>query len=165
MKDLTIFDPPFKTLVGFLTGNEDNTLQNILSEVSRKSGISEELIKSKSKKRELVEARHIYCKRAMARTTKTVNVIGELINLSHSMVSVAADNVDKIPSLRAKYKSYFGMGSPSKPVEMIKNNDVIRSFDSITSASEAMKISRGNIRYCITGKRSHAGGFKWKYAE
>lgn len=50
-----------------------------------------------------------------------------------------------------------------KPIVQLKNNIQIKIWDSATSASKELKISRGNIVSTLKGKRPRAGTFEWKY--
>lgn len=49
-----------------------------------------------------------------------------------------------------------------KVVQLSKDGEVIRVFDSIKEAEEILKIS--NISGCCRGKYKTAGGYKWEYA-
>jgi len=42
------------------------------------------------------------------------------------------------------------------------NNNIIKNFDSIKTASEIMNINRCCISDCINGRQKTAGGYKWK---
>jgi len=42
------------------------------------------------------------------------------------------------------------------------NNDFIREWESITEASQELKIAICNISSCVSNKRKTAGSFKWK---
>ena len=50
-----------------------------------------------------------------------------------------------------------------KPIVQLKNNIQIKIWDSATSASKELRISRGNIVSVLKGKRKRAGNFEWKY--
>ena len=103
-------EPRFRTLIGFLTGREkDETLDEILTSVSKKTKVSEDDIKSKSRKREVVEARHIFCYLAKASyKIFTLNDIGQTVSRDHSTVSSSIQNVQNIPSLNKKYHELYG---------------------------------------------------------
>lgn len=54
-----------------------------------------------------------------------------------------------------------------KAINMIdlKTNKIIKTFISISEASQKMKISSGNIAAVCQGIRTKAGGYIWKYAD
>jgi hypothetical protein len=165
MKDLTQFEPKYRTLVGYLKRDNPHTLNNILTDVSARMNVSTDAIKGKSRKREIVEARHIYCNRAYVLTKNTEEEIGSFININHSTVSSGANNVETIPSLRAKYKEYFGVDSEYKPLEMLKDGEQIRTFKSINEASQVLEICHSSIRSSIRGIINSVKGFTFRYAE
>lgn len=114
MKDLTIFEPPFKTLVGFIRGyekrsttrDEDRILFYTLQNVAEKTNISDALIISQCRKREISEARSIFCKAARMQKV-SLRKIGAYVGIKHSTVIHGCHNVDEIPSLRKKYNELF----------------------------------------------------------
>jgi len=111
MKDLTCFEPKFKTLGGYLRGYErPQTLEDVLKDISEKTHISVELIKSKSRVREIAEARMFYFVRAkMLLPMYSLKKIGGLVNRTHCTVMWGIDQVNEIPSLRKKYIELFGI--------------------------------------------------------
>lgn len=46
-----------------------------------------------------------------------------------------------------------------------KTNKVIKTYDSVTQASEENGFHQGNISSCLTGKRLSSRGYKWEYAD
>lgn len=44
-----------------------------------------------------------------------------------------------------------------------ETNEIIKQFKTATEASKELKISRGSIGDCLSGRRKSAGGFKWIY--
>ena len=111
MKDLTQFDPSFKTLIGFLTGKESSKDEKIimsllLSEVSAKTGIPESDIMRRTRKREITEARHIFFKAARVQGITFEN-IGCFAGVGYATVMHGCNNVDEIPSLRKKYNDIY----------------------------------------------------------
>ena len=44
----------------------------------------------------------------------------------------------------------------------IKNNRIIKTYDSISQASNETKINATSIGYCLKGKYNKAGGYIWK---
>ena len=49
--------------------------------------------------------------------------------------------------------------------QMDLNGNIIKKWDKIKDAEIALKISSKNICKVLAGKRTHTGGFKWKYVE
>jgi len=176
MKDLTIFEPKYRTLVGYLTGVETETPEDILFEVSKFTKISIVAMKGKTLKREVVEARHIYCRAAKdCKTFYTLEHIGTLIGFDHSSVLYALKQVNSIPTLKKRYEEFkngiihvaLNKEDPrkKKPVRMIKDKKEVQRFNSIREAAILTGISRSKIGECASGLHYTAGGYVWKYAE
>jgi hypothetical protein len=162
MKDLTQFEPKYRTLVGYLTGDEDNTLRNILSEVSRKSHIPEELIKADTRKIESFKGKYFYYRRVFeTQHAYTFAQIGAVVSRDHSSVTTGL----KTGNIRykAEYDKLF-YPSQSKPVERLKNGKVIKRYESIKSASILTGFIIGNINRSIQ-KGWKVKGFTFRYAE
>jgi hypothetical protein len=53
--------------------------------------------------------------------------------------------------------------SHSRKVQQIKDNKVIKTFDTVTQASEYMNLSRSAISKACLGINKSAGGYQWKY--
>lgn len=51
----------------------------------------------------------------------------------------------------------------AKKVSMIKDNKIIKTFNSVTEASTLTGVCLSNIALCASKKRGSAGGFKWEY--
>lgn len=64
-------------------------------------------------------------------------------------------------------KGYIGKNSKlsKKVVQLDKNDNIIKIWDSISDVERELKISNGNICSCIKGKYHTSGGYKWKYYE
>lgn len=45
------------------------------------------------------------------------------------------------------------------------SGELIKVFGCIKDAERETKISQGNISYCVSGKRKHAGGYVWRYED
>jgi chromosomal replication initiator protein len=82
-------------------------LEKILSDVSNKSGIPEELMKSKTRDREVTEARQIYFKRARDITKLSSTAIGRLVGRDHSTVLYGIKLVNDVKGIRERYYEYF----------------------------------------------------------
>ena len=87
-------------------------------------------------------------------------------NISKSSISEACkENQKSAGGFQWKYKSSNKQIKKIKPkiAQYTLNNELLAVFNSATQASEKTGIHRGNICSCCKGKRSTAGGFKWRY--
>lgn len=59
------------------------------------------------------------------------------------------------------------VGFTTKKINQIckKTNKVIKTYNSVTQASEENGFHQGNISSCLTGKRLSSRGYKWEYAD
>lgn len=62
-------------------------------------------------------------------------------------------------------RAYKAAVSKRKRILQIKNETVIRIWNSISEIERNTGISAGNISECCNGKRSTAGGYSWKFKE
>lgn len=65
------------------------------------------------------------------------------------------DNINKCP---------INTSHPRK-VQQLKDDKIIKTFDTITLASEYMNLSRSAISKACLGINKSAGGFQWKYSD
>lgn len=56
-------------------------------------------------------------------------------------------------------------GRARRIVQLDDEGNIIREWDYITQASNALNITRTGINACCVGKRQHAGGYRWRYEE
>ena len=49
-------------------------------------------------------------------------------------------------------------------IDLLDENKIIGTFNSIKEASEKTKINNTSIIHCCSGKYKKAGNYKWKYA-
>lgn len=66
------------------------------------------------------------------------------------------------------WKNKFDIENPSsKSIYQIeiKNNKIIKKYNSISMASKENKIPCSNIVKCAKNQRKHAGGFIWRYVD
>lgn len=80
----------------------------ILNDVCQKLNISIEDIKSPNRKRELVEARQIYCRKAKESTKASLAVIGAEIKRDHATVMYAIKQAENVVEIKAIYEKYYG---------------------------------------------------------
>lgn len=79
------------------------------------------------------------------------------------------NKIDNLEWCNSKYNANYGTRNQrvaekiKKPIYQIKDNHIIKKWDSSQSASEVLHISRGNIVSCCRGKRKTAGGYIWRY--
>jgi hypothetical protein len=63
-----------------------NTLETILEDVAEKTKTTVEDLKRKTRKREIVDARYVYFKRAKELTSKSLSAIGSIVGKDHASV-------------------------------------------------------------------------------
>jgi hypothetical protein len=89
------------------TENDFKLLEAILKEVSDVTGICICDLKSRSRKREIAEARQFYFKRARVQTTAGIVLIGSLVGRDHATVIFGVRVVDGVREVRSKYEKLF----------------------------------------------------------
>lgn len=62
-------------------------------------------------------------------------------------------------------KSDSERGNRGKPVQQVKNGQVIASYHSIKAAGEATGAWPGSIARCAKGKIKSAMGYQWRYCD
>jgi len=87
--------------------NDFKLLEAILKEVSDVTGISICDLNSRSRIREIAEARQFYFKRARVLTTAGSGMIGSLVGRDHATVLYGIKVVDNVREVRIKYKKLF----------------------------------------------------------
>lgn len=66
--------------------------------------------------------------------------------------------------VKRNMNQYFvGNHNSEKAVAMIKNNQIIKTFNSATTASNETGIYRTNISRSCRNPKSKAGGYNWCY--
>jgi hypothetical protein len=69
-----------------------------------------------------------------------------------------------------KYNAHYGTAlkrmamTSSKPVEQMKDGEVVKRWESIKAAGEDTGFDRGNISKCCTGKSRTYKGYEWRFA-
>lgn len=110
----------------------------------------------------LSEVNHIDC-------NKNNNSVGNLEWVSRSENLLHAFKNGRKPFTEKQYVSSCNnlkkaTLSIAVPIAMLDKNDkVLRTFSSITEATQLTNISGCHICNCCKGRRKTAGGFKWKY--
>lgn len=51
----------------------------------------------------------------------------------------------------------------ARKILMIKDNKIIKEFNSQREAVIETGLSQANISSCLNGKRKYCGGYEWKY--
>jgi chromosomal replication initiation ATPase DnaA len=73
--------------------------------VSHFTGISHTAMLGRTRKREFVEARFLFCALAKELTTSSLRKIGNKVNISHSNVIHAIKSVNEIRELKYRYSA------------------------------------------------------------
>jgi hypothetical protein len=84
-----------------------DSLDSIFKQVCHKANLSIDVVKSKTRKRSIVEARQIYFKRAREITKKSLWEIGAYLNKDHSTVLHGIKTINSVPELKNRYDKYF----------------------------------------------------------
>lgn len=70
----------------------------------------------------------------------------------------------QISSFPGYYVTSAGNKHPtSKPVQQIKNSQILAEFNSEREAQNKTGISQGCISMCCAGKYKTAGGYQWRH--
>lgn len=78
-------------------------------------------------------------------------------------------NVKNLEWCNRTYNNHYGnriekaISKTSKKVLMIVNEEIVKTFSSLSEASKTTGITASNISMCCNGKRFHAGGYTWRY--
>jgi len=91
---------------------QEINLITILARVSELSGIPVEVLKLNTRKRDVVEARHIFFKRACEGTRETLETIGKYVGRDHASVLHGVSQVNNIKYLSDRYDVYFNGKTP-----------------------------------------------------
>jgi hypothetical protein len=95
--------------------------QQILFDVCKRTGFTLEELKGKCRKRELVDARFIYFRRAKEKTKASLSSIGKEVNKDHATVLHGINEASTCPELVKQYERYYGKtNSKAKAVEPAK---------------------------------------------
>ena len=84
-----------------------NFLMEILRDVSKKTGVSMELLQSKSRDREITDARFIYFRRAKERTKYSLKRIGMEVNRDHATVLHGIKEANETDQVIELYKKCY----------------------------------------------------------
>lgn len=86
-------------------------LPHILHRVSKMTGISIEELKSKSRKREVVDARFVYFRRAKEKTKHSLAEIGKIVHRDHTTVQHGIKEANQTREVMRLYKKCFADGT------------------------------------------------------
>lgn len=91
---------------------------------------------------------------------------GEREKVSEGLKSYYEDNPQRKEEISKERKAFFEAHpekKSTKKVAQVKNDEIIRIWDSLTEAAEQCKIELKNISAVCRGKRKTAGGYVWRY--
>lgn len=112
------------------------TINSILKEVAEVTEIPIEVLKMKTRKREIVEARQFYFKRAKMFTKRSLASIGALVGKDHATVLHGIKTVNNIIEVKEKYEELF-----EGKKRVLKNKIVIPS--EISVETKGLLIGKG----------------------
>jgi hypothetical protein len=120
--------PPKNKELKIEIGYDDSyfTPQYFLREVSAKTMISISVLQSKSRMREVVEARQIYFYRARKHTECSLSQIGKLVKRDHATVLHGVKVVDTAPEVKRKYERLFTGKKEEKRIVHKVNTEITR---------------------------------------
>ena len=105
----------------------EHKLNNIITEVTDRYEISRAVFVSRNRKREVVEARMMYFKRARDMTTASLRKIGSMVDTGdHSNVIYGVKQVNNVPILKRKYNELFNGLEPLKKYIPIKRDKAVK---------------------------------------
>ena len=112
---VTQFKADMKSVIGYDIDVWYNVVEHnivgdlfvILSNVSQCCMVTLEQLRSKTRKREIVEARQIYCKLAKKRTKYTLEQIGSAINKDHATVLHSVRTCNNLIETNINFKNKF----------------------------------------------------------
>jgi hypothetical protein len=84
------------------------TLEDILKEVAIKRNIQVRDLKGPSKRRELVDTRYIFFRRAKKCTEATLGMIGQTVDRDHSTVLHGLREMEQVRELQILYRTHYG---------------------------------------------------------
>lgn len=94
-----------------ITGDKSSyltELSTILKDVAVRTNIPIELLKSRSRKREVCDARYVYFMRAKRITKNSLERIGQTVDRNHSTVLHGLREMEKVRELQILYRTHYG---------------------------------------------------------
>ena len=120
-------------------------LEKIMNDVIQKTMVSKEEFISKVRKRDLVEARQMYFKRARDMTKASLEQIGSMVTTGdHANVMHGIKQVNTIPSLKRKYDEIFNGLKP-----------IVNNGDSIVEKTSRPELTPTKVHLSLTGKPTY----------
>ncbi len=101
--------------------------------------------------------------------TKTISEWAELLGITHQALS------DRLNSKSWTIEDALTVKKKSRPAKQPSfrkavyqkntNNEILKKWDSISSAAKALNIHNGNISRALNNSKYTAGGYMWQYAD
>ena len=88
-----------------------NTLDGILARVSERTGIPITDLKNRNRKREIVDARFVYYRRAKEKTKHSLAEIGKIVHRDHTTVLHGIKEANQTREVMRLYKKCFADGT------------------------------------------------------
>ncbi len=74
------------------------------------------------------------------------------------------DNIHPLSWAENRYKQRWELKrTRARKVFMLKGDNVVKEFNSVTEAVRKTGLHQGNISSCLSGKRKTTGGYKFSY--
>jgi len=102
--------PIYEHIIPGAVNKYQNTLAAILNVVSKKTEISIEKLKAKTRNREIVDARFVYYKRAKEHTKESLARIGMFVAKDHATVLHGIKEAENTQQVKDLYNKCFGNG-------------------------------------------------------
>ncbi|NLH53540.1 MAG: hypothetical protein GX459_11940 [Bacteroidales bacterium] len=115
----------------------------VLNDVCQKLHISADALKSKTRKREIVEARHIYFRRACEITRASLSKIGAVVFRDHCTVIYGRKQAHEVPDLIKKYESIYGKAKVQNKTLAAQNEEADNSGQGERSILPHDKVEEG----------------------
>lgn len=116
---------------------KDYNLDRFIEVISTKTGVSEKNIKSKSREKEFVFARHVFCYLAKKYTGHTLKAIGQYINRDHTSIIHAIQTMNNEMRFNVNVRSQITDIEAELPfaVKGLKGNPMALAYEVVKDVS------------------------------